>query len=325
MATQTEIRQQITEKIVTALKAGTAPWRRPWNNLTNAGSPANVVSQKSYTGVNPLILELVCMERGYQSRWWGTFRQWQELGLRIKPRPTNVERGHYGSKIVFCKPITKTVARTNADGDSTDERQARFFMLREFCVFNAEQCEGEGIEKYLAQPRATREFTDFTPFEAVIAATGADIRHAGNRAFYQPTGDFIQMPPKEAFESEVAYYGTLAHEGCHWTGNEKRLNRLKKNARFGDAAYAFEELIAEIGGCYLCNEAGVPQSDDLSNHQAYLGHWLSILKGDPSSIFSAASQASAATDFILKFSRKDEDTVAREDDEAALVSAESAS
>jgi antirestriction protein ArdC len=321
MATQNEIREQITQKIVDALKAGTAPWRRPWSNLINTGSPANIVSKKSYTGVNPLILELVCLERGYQSRWWGTFRQWTSLGFRVKPRPATVQRGHYGTKIVFCKPMTKLVDRKHADADDSEERKTRFFMLKEFCVFNAEQCEGDGIEKVLAQPRTTKEFVDFTPFEAVIAATEADIRHAGNRAYYQPAGDFIQMPEKQAFESQVAYYSTLAHEGCHWTGNENRLNRLNKNARFGDAAYAFEELVAEIGGCFLCNEVGVPQSEDLSNHQAYLGHWLSILKADPSAIFSAASQASAAVDFILAFSRKEVDDETGEENEAEPVGA----
>jgi antirestriction protein ArdC len=317
MATQSEIRERITNSILQALNSGKLPpWRRPWSNLTNTGHAANVVSKKCYSGVNPLILELVGMERGYQSRWWGTFRQWTSLGFRVKPRPADVQRGHFGTKVVFCKPITRTVNRTNVNGDATEGHEARFLVLREFCVFNAEQCEGEGIEKYLAQPGASREFIDFTPFESVIAATEADIRHAGNQAFYEPDRDFIQMPPKERFENEVAYYSTLAHEQCHWTGNKSRLDRLKKNAKFGDAAYAFEELVAEIGGCFICNEIGVPQSGDLSNHNAYLGHWLSILKGDPSSIFSAASQASAAVDFILAFSRKEE---SEPSDETALA------
>lgn len=317
MTTQSEIRERITNCILRALTSGILPpWRKPWSDFINTGQPANVISKKSYSGVNPLILELVNLERGYRSRWWGTFRQWQQVGVRIKPRPDHIKSGHYGTRIVFCKPITKTVARTN--GDATEERDARFFMLREFTVFNAEQCEGDCIEKYLAKPRTAKDFVDFTPFESVIAATGADIRHAGNRAFYLPDEDFIQMPPKEAFESEVAYYSTLAHEECHWTGNEYRLKRLKKNARFGDAAYAFEELVAEIGGCFLCNEVGVPQSGDLSNHHAYLGHWLSILKGDPSSIFSAASQASAAVDFILSFSRTEADSVAGNEGEEVL-------
>lgn len=305
MPTQNEIRERITTRIVEALTSGKLPpWRKPWTNLSNTGHAANVVSKRSYSGVNPLILELVALERGYQSRWWGTFRQWQSLGFRIKPRPADVQRGSYGAKIVFCKPITKNVAKGN--GEDAEEREARFFILREFVVFNAEQAEGDGIQKFLAQPGTTKEFVDFAPFESAIRATGADIRHGGNRAFYQPDGDFIQVPTKGAFEGEVAYYSTLAHEACHWTGNQHRLDRLKKNARFGDAAYAFEELVAEIGGCFLCNEVGVPQSGDLSNHNAYLGHWLSILKGDPSSIFSAASQASAAVDFIQSFSRNDE-------------------
>jgi antirestriction protein ArdC len=321
MSKQSEIRQQITNRIVEALKAGTAPWRKPWSDLANTGHPANVVSKRSYSGVNPLLLELVAQERSYSSRWWATFRQWHELGLRVKARPSHVRPGEWGTRVVFCKPVTKPVARTDAD-ESDDgqpnQRQSRFFLLRTYTVFNAEQIEGDGSEKYLARPCNTSTFVDFAPAEAVIAATGADVRHGGNRAFFRPSDDYIQMPPKDAFESQVAYYGTLTHEACHWTGHETRLNRLKRNARFADAAYSFEELIAEIGGCFLCSEVRVPQSDDLSNQHAYLGHWLGILQQDPSAIFSAASQASTAVDFILSFSRKEEDTNGADEESEAV-------
>ncbi len=289
MSKQTEIREQVTAKIVEALKQGVAPWRRPWrHDFTNTGAAANAASGRSYRGVNALLLGLA----GYSSRWWATFAQIQALGGRVK-------KGERAMRVVYWRQVEKT--KVNEAGV---EEVETFPLLRVYCVFNVEQCEGDGIEKYLAQPRTTAAFSDFEPAEQVIAATGAIIRHGGNRAFYQPNGDFIQLPPKDAFESQVAYYGTLAHEACHWTGNESRLNRLKKNARFGNAAYSFEELVAEIGGCFLLAGIGVPQSDDLSNHNAYLGHWLSILQADPTAIFSAASQASAAVDYILGFNRQ---------------------
>lgn len=320
MATQAEIRQRITDKIVAALQAGTAPWRRPWSNLDSTGSPANIVSKRSYTGVNTLLLELVAQERGWSSRWWGTFRQWQELGLRIKARPPHVKSGEWGTKVIFCKPVgQKPVHRQHREtkNGEAQERQRHYILLRQFTVFSAEQVEGDGIEKYLAGPRNATPFVDYGPAEAVISATDARIEFGGVKAEYCPADDLIRLPPKAAFESQNKYYSTALHELVHWSGHESRLDRLKKNARFGSHAYAIEELVAEIGGCFLSTEIGVPLSDDLSNQAAYLASWLSILQADPSAIFTAASQASAATDFILSFSRRQDDATSDEDEPAA--------
>lgn len=320
MPTQAEIRASITNRIVEALKAGTAPWRRPWSSLENTGSPANVVSKRSYSGVNTLLLQLIASERGWSSRWWGTFRQWQELGLRIKARPSHVRPGEWGTRVVFCKTVAKKPShKRNGEGDPGDDQQhdSRFFLLRTYCVFHAEQVEGDGIEKFLARPRTTTAFEDYRPAEEVIAATKARIEYGGNKAVYLPDADFIRLPPKQAFESQKEYYSTALHELLHWSGHESRLARLNRNARFGSEAYSVEELVAEIGGSFLCNEIGVPQSDDLSNQAAYLASWLKVLQADPTAIFTAASQASAAVDFILGFSRKDDQ--AGQEGEAAVA------
>lgn len=324
MATQTEIREQVTNRIVDALKAGTAPWRRPWSNLSNTGSPANVASKKSYSGVNPLLLQLVAAEQGWSSRWWGTFRQWQELGLRVKARPSNVRTGEWGTRVVFCKAVAKKATHEQAVEDQHDaeERGSRFFLLRTYCVFNAQQVEGDGIERFLARPSTATTFEDFTPAEEVIASTGARIEHGGNKAVYFPEADYIRLPVKGAFESQKEYYSTALHELLHWSGHESRLARLNKNARFGDAAYSFEELVAEVGGCFLCTEIGVPQSGDLSNQAAYLASWLGILQADPAAIFSAASQASSAVDYLLGFSGMQKDVEAIEADSTAVTGAE---
>ncbi len=132
-----------------------------------------------------------------------------------------------------------------------------------------------------------------------------------------PEEDFIRLPAKESFEGQHEFYSTALHELLHWSGHESRLGRLKKNVRFGDAAYAFEELVAEMGGCFLCNEVGVPQSTKLENHTAYIASWLAVLQQDATAILTAASQASAAVDYILSFSRQGEGTEANEDCEAA--------
>lgn len=298
MSSQAEIREHITQQIVEALKAGTPPWRKPWSDLDNTGHPANIVSKRSYCGVNPLLLDLVARERGYQSRWWGTFRQWQSLGLRVKARPYDVQPGAWGTKVIFCKPVTKTTL--NKAGEEAEDQ---FFVLRTYTVFSAEQTEGPGVEKFLAKPRVGNAFVDYQPAEEAIAATGADIRFGGNRAVYCPEPDYIQMPLKASFVCERDYYATCAHELIHWAGHKSRLNRLDQNARFGNAAYAFEELVAEVGGCFACTELGIPQSGERTNQEAYLGHWLQVLQNDHSAIFRASSQASKAVDYILAFSR----------------------
>ncbi|MGH7072233.1 MAG: ArdC family protein [Acetobacteraceae bacterium] len=303
MATQTEIREQITNRIVEALKTGIAPWRRPWSNLSNTGSPANVVSGKAYRGINVLLLGL----SGYRSRWWATFAQVQSLSGRVK-------KGERATRIVYWRQIEKV--KENRDGHELVET---FPLLKTYCVFNVEQCEGDGIERFLARPGTVTPFVDFAPAEEVIAAPNARIEYGGNKAVYFPGEDYIQLPPKEIFDSQHEFYATAFHELIHFTGHESRLDRLKKNARFGSEGYAVEELVAEIGGCFLCNEVGVKQSDDLSNQAAYLASWLNVLQADPTAIFSAASQASAATDFILSFSRKDEHGTGEGNEAAAAV------
>jgi antirestriction protein ArdC len=314
MASQQEIRDRITARIVAALRAGTAPWRKPWSDRDNTGSPANVISRRPYSGVNPLLLDLAAQERGWTSRWWGTFNQWRSLGLRVQARPADVPPGQWGIKVVFCKGITKRT--TNERGE---EEEDQFFLLREYTVFNAEQVEGDGIEEYRVRPRPGPSAVDFGPAEEVIQATGADIRFGGNRAFYRPDEDFIRLPPKDWFVNRHEFYTTCLHELVHWTGHGSRLARLDQKARFGNESYALEELVAEIGGCFLCSAVRVPQSDDLTNQAAYLGHWLKVLQQDHRAIFRASSQASAAADYILAFSRQAESGAAEGSEAAACV------
>jgi antirestriction protein ArdC len=142
------------------------------------------------------------------------------------------------------------------------------------------------------------------PGERVLAVTGADIRYGGAKAVYVPDGDYILLPEPEAFTAPHEFYGTAFHELVHWSGHPSRLDRLTRNDRFGSTSYAREELVAEIGGCLLSAEVGVPQGDDLANQAAYLHSWLSILGHDPTAIFTAAAQASAAVDFLLHHGRQ---------------------
>jgi antirestriction protein ArdC len=262
------------------------------------------VSRKAYRGVNVLLLGLT----GYESRWWATFAQVQALGGRVK-------KGERATRIVYWRQVEKVAA--SKDGHQLVET---FPLLRTYCIFNVEQCEGEGIERLLARPCNATPFMDFEPAERVIAATQAHIEYGGAKALYDLDADCIRLPVRDAFESQHEFYATAFHELIHFTGHDSRLNRLVKNARFGSHAYAFEELVAEIGGAFLCNEINVPHSTKLDNQAAYIANWIAVLQQDATAIFTAASQASQATDFIFSFSRMDQG--AGEESEAAVAGAE---
>lgn len=299
MSFQTTLREQVTNKIVAALRSGDVPfWRKPWTLGRNAGFPTNILSGKNYQGINALLLSIAAMEKGFESKWWATYPQFQSLGGHVR-------RGEKGTTIILYKPVRRTM--TNDQGEEEIES---FPIMRSWTVFNVAQVDGDDLDKYreTVRPNTESRFVDCAPAEDVFAATGAEIRHAGGGAFYSKDEDYIQMPPKEAFEISHEYYGVLAHETCHWSGHPSRLNRLDKLTRFGSESYAMEELVAELGSAYLSAEIGIPQSDDLSNVTSYLAHWLRVLERDHFAIFTAASAASKAVDFILSFSRQNQNT-----------------
>jgi antirestriction protein ArdC len=186
--------------------------------------------------------------------------------------------------------------------------------MKTYTVFNLDQVEGDTLNHLRSdhEPESDSPTIDYQPAENAIAATGADIRFGGDRAFYSLSGDYIQCPSRSSFEGINEYYQTLCHELVHWTEHESRLNWSRKNT---ENTYALGELIAEIGGCYLAQELGVPQSDDLANHAAYLDHWLQAMRGDSRFIFQASAQASRGADYILSFSRQ---TEPEQEPEAAL-------
>lgn len=283
-----KIRSEITNQIITALESGSLPpWRKPWSSDHNAGMPKNVVSGDLYSGVNPLLLQLASEKHRFQSRYWGTFKQWEQLGGKVMRRPSLVPKGQWGTKIVFCKAVTKKKGH--------DEEET-YFLLRTYTVFCIDQVEGVHLD-YLRvghntdtckEPSNVHEEAD-----ALIAATEADIRHGGNQAYYDLAKDYIQVPNRDQF-SGAAYYEVLFHEYIHWAEHSNRLNWDREGN-----GYALGELIAEIGACYLCSELGIPTNDE--NHHAYLDGWLRKMKQDSSFIFKASSQASKAADFIMSF------------------------
>lgn len=299
MSSQQQLRQSITEQIVAVLESGdTPPWRRPWRVGPNAGFPANVVSKKSYRGINPILLDMAAARHGLASKWWGTFNQWKNLGGRVMPRPSHVPPGRWGTQIVFWSPITRTIK----DHDGREEED-RFFVMRTFTVFNVDQVEGDRLDHLRAgraEDDTTGQVINYEPAEAAITATGITIRHGGTRAFYSPSEDYVQVPPKATFIEPDEYYETVFHELVHATEHPTRLDWSRKEK---ENSYAMGELVAEIGACYLARELGVPASENLTNHVAYLANWLKAMRDDPRFIFTASAQASKAADYLLGFSR----------------------
>jgi antirestriction protein ArdC len=314
MSSQQQLRDKINNQIVAALESGgVPPWRRPWRLDKNAGFPANVVSKKPYRGINPILLDLSSARHNLTSKWWATFNQWKGLGGKVMRRPATVPEGQWGTTVVFWSPVTKTVKN-----DTGQEEEDKFFVMKSYTVFNIDQVEDDHLDRLRASQGDDSDVypaIDHEPADETIAATGADIRFGGDRAYYSPTHDFIQMPPKGTFTEPDEFYETIFHELCHWSEHPTRLNWSRKES---DNSYAMGELIAEIGSCYLARELGVPASENLTNHVAYLGNWLKGLKNDSRFIFTASSQASRAADFILSFSRPQQPEIVP-DDEAVMA------
>ena len=242
-----ETRQQLVQSIIEALEQGTLPWQRGWSNCPNSfGLAKSLSTSKPYRGANQWILQATAMKLGYTSCWFGTWNQ-------VKYLRGNVKKGSKATKICLYKPMKRE--RIDNKGNLVDDT---FMMMKTFNVFNAEQTT---LENYLAGFAQSTEpaFDRFENADKLFEATGADLRRGSNRAYYNPTDDYINMPFESQFDSQGHWYGTLAHEFIHWS--EKRIGLDRSNF---DEPYAFGELVAELGSCLLMNELGIEQPDSVS-------------------------------------------------------------
>ena len=286
--TRIDIYSRITNRIIADLEQGTRPWHRPWSVAHAEGRIVRPLRHSGipYRGINVVMLWSAAVAAGYTCPTWLTFKQAIELG-------GNVRKGERGELVVYANSITRT--ETDTKGEET-EREIPF--LKGYTVFNAEQCDGLPAH-YTARPEAPA----LTPLQRIeradrfFAATGADIRHGGTRAYYAEGSDHVQMPPFETFESAESHAATLAHELTHWTKHRTRLDRDMGRVKWGDEGYAREELVAELGAAFLCADLGVTP-DVRDDHAAYIATWLKVLKEDKRLIFSAASHAQRAADYL---------------------------
>lgn len=282
-----DVYERVTNAIVAELEKGVRPWFKPWNAEHAAGRITRPLraNGQPYRGINVLMLWGASCERGYAAPIWMTFKQAQELGGHVR-------KGEKGNLVVYANKITKT--ETDENGQE-NERDIPF--MKGYTVFNVEQVEGLPVHFYALAERPVDTVERIETAERFFAATGADIHHGGDRAFYSPAEDRIQMPPFEAFREAEAYYATLAHEMTHWTKGKNRLARDFGRKRWGDAGYAMEELVAELGAAFICADLSIsPEPRD--EHAAYIGHWLKALKEDKRAIFSAAAHAQRAADYL---------------------------
>jgi len=283
--------QEVTDRIIAALEAGTPPWRKPWDP-DKAGGPAmprNAATGQRYRGINVLTLGISMLAFESGDPRWATYKQAEERGWQVR-------KGKRGTTGYFFKRLE---VRDDSRPDDDEDAVRRIPLLRAFTLFHASQI--EDIPPYAPPTVAEAPWRAPEAAEIIFAASGAAVRFGGDKAFYSPTTDHIQMPPQAAFATAQGFCGTLVHELGHWTGAASRLNRDLRN-HFGSHDYAREELRAEIGQMMVCGELGITVSDsDFANNAAYVASWLEKLRSDRKEIFRAAADAQRIADYLLAF------------------------
>jgi antirestriction protein ArdC len=301
-----EAYEEITEKMVEALKAGTVPWRRPW---TSAGLPRSLASGKPYRGVNVWVLGLTAMAENYASPHWGTFNRIAELcGMEKVARktgkgsfwvspddtPRGIRKGEKSTVIYYWEH------KVRPDPDFPDDRDKDIHavFVKYDRVFNLDQADAVP-EKYKMNTVPVEEIPDAQAVLDGYISRGPALIHGGSQAYYTSVDDTITLPARESFTGSPEYYSTAFHEAGHSTGHSKRLKRpgVEDFDHFGSDKYGKEELVAEMTSAMVCSATGIETTFD--NSAAYIASWIKAIKGDVSLVTQAASAAQAAADLIL--------------------------
>lgn len=285
--TRTDVYERVTSKIVEELERGVRPWLKPWNAEHAAGRITRPLRHNftPYKGINILMLWAAAELQGYACPIWLTFQQSKELGGHVK-------RGEHGSPVVYASTFKKT--DTN---DAGDEIEQEIPFLKQYTVFNVEQIDDLPERFYQKASEPVSILERIEDADKFFANTKAEIRYGGNRAYYALERDAIQLPPYQTFRDVESHAATLAHELTHWTRHETRLNRDLGRKKWGDSGYAMEELVAELGSAFLCADLHITP-EVREDHASYIASWLEVLKHDKRAIFSAASLASKAVDYL---------------------------
>jgi antirestriction protein ArdC len=288
-----KIYQQVTDRIVAMLETGVRPWAKSWtgaDGVTINGAMVRPLRScgTPYTGINVLNLWAAATMRGMRGRHWMTFNTAKEKGGSVRK----------GAKAELAFYVGKHTVTEERNGQ---EQERDITFLRCYCVFNVDEIDGLPAHYYPdgEAPAPVIEAGRIPAADAFLSGTGAMIHHSGgNRAFYSPSRDYIEMPFFAQFIEPEAYYSTALHELVHWSGADDRLARgLGMAKRFGDSAYAAEELVAELGAAFACSDLGL-SAEPREDHASYLANWLAVLKADNKAIFKAATLAEKAATYL---------------------------
>jgi len=282
---QLDLYKSVTNKIISSIENLSEGDQliMSWHRSGLSQLPRNVESGNHFNGINILSLWVAAIDRGFTSNIWGTYRQWKKAGAQVR-------KGEKSTLVIFYKEYF-------AEDDNGEELAQKF--ARASWAFNVAQVDGFEIPtpKKLADPIERIEVVD-----AYVSNTKAKIIHGGDMACYQPVADIISMPDDHAFFDTKTgtktenYYAVLLHELTHWTKGKSRCNRDMAK-RFGDDAYAMEELVADLGAAFQCAELGI-SLEPRADHAQYLAHWMKVMKADKKAIFTAAAKVSEAVQFI---------------------------
>ena len=286
-----DVYQEITDQMIGMIEAGTRPWSKSWNGSTAPNIPLRSTGVP-YRGINVLTLWVAAMTKGYGSPHWLTFKQALALGGCVR-------KGEKGSTVVYANKIVVDDAKGYQGGEQGEDGKRQVAFLKRYTVFNAEQI--DGIEEKYPTPApiitATNPDERDAELDVLFGRVPVTLKHHGSQPYYQPSGDHVVMPEFADFHTSDDYYSTLAHELTHATGHVDRLARPSLISTKRED-YAREELVAELGAAFISGAIGI-KLHDREDHAAYLAIWLQTLRSDKRAIFAAATQAQAATDWLL--------------------------
>lgn len=288
---RTDVYETVTNAIAAAIEKGFSgeTFEMPWHGMSEI--PQNASTQKAYRGINVPLLWITQLDRGFKSGIWATYKQWEELGAQVR-------KGEKSTQIIFWKQYE---ADQDSEAANEEDNKIRMFV-RHSAVFNADQVDGFEIPEN-PKPAEILQIESCTNF---VEQTGAIIEHGHDGACYQISTDKIKMPEMALFRATKHstatenYYSTLLHELTHWSGAANRLDRFSQGKFTEKKEYAFEELVAELGAAMLCASLGVTSSPR-QDHAHYIGSWLKALGNDKRFIFSAATAAQKAVDYLYDF------------------------
>jgi len=288
MSEKKDARDYLREQWLLDLESGVAPWAKPWKCKGGAcGRPRNFESKRPYSGLNTFTLLWEAMNKGYVHNDWLTFAGVQRLGGQVK-------KGEHGTWVL--QPVPASFTKKVKDGDGKEqEEEVKYFRFRGLRVFNVDQTTLE-LPPPPKEETAEEVQARLDGVDSFIQALGARIGHGGDRAYYSPDSDRIQLPPFESFVDAASYYATSLHEHAHWTGHTSRLDRDLKGWH-NTTSYAQEELVAEMAAAFLCLDLGI---EGKLQHREYIGCWVKHLQEQKDAIFKAAAAAEKAAAWMME-------------------------